>query len=96
MDLTLMKNGEKIGCLFPMDPVFEHGKHYFGSNYEEKQIKWLFFALLNFFRTATCGEPLCVSGSEHTVKTEYFEWPLKNSEAAYVETVGLATWTAVS
>lgn len=59
-------------------------------------IEWLSFALLTRFRIATSREPLCVSGSEHTIKAEYFESPFKDSEATYVETVGLEAWTAVS
>lgn len=49
-----------------------------------------------FFRTTTSSESLCVFGPEHTIQAEFLESPFKNCEAAYVETMGLETWTAVS
>lgn len=83
--------GKQLGCVCPIDPVDEHSKHYFGAILKRNNRMTGFCSFEFFFRIATSGEPVCVSGSEHTVKAKHFQSPFKSSEASYVETMGLAT-----
>lgn len=95
MGLTWCRTGRKFVTCFLWTLEFNTVTP-FWKQFQKEAIGWLLSALVNLFRIPIPGEPLRVSGPEHTSQAEYFESPFKSSKATCVEAMGLETGTAVS